>query len=124
MTEITYRHTPEMGEISGFGGTYEEGCQVMLEAGVQWTKANPNADLRFSGFKNVFGLIKPETDESRSLEQHIVNAVVEKMGEKHHPTGAMVQAVIQNVLYIAGHSWFAYRKLMEEREAERKRKAE
>ena len=30
-----YRHTEDMGEISGFGGGYEKLCQDMLNAGVR-----------------------------------------------------------------------------------------
>jgi hypothetical protein len=28
--------TPDMGEISGFGGSYEDGCRAMVKAGVEY----------------------------------------------------------------------------------------
>ena len=31
-----YAFTPEMREISGFGGDYEQTCRNMLAAGLRW----------------------------------------------------------------------------------------
>lgn len=42
MTE--FKHTDDMGEISGFGGGYEAACQNMLSAGVKWLNEHQNAD--------------------------------------------------------------------------------
>ena len=50
-----YRHSPDMGEISGFGGGYEILCQDMLNAGVVWLDRHPRAKLAISTIDNVYG---------------------------------------------------------------------
>ena len=39
----SYEFTPMMGEISGFGGSYEAGCRAMLKAAVEWLDAEKAA---------------------------------------------------------------------------------
>ncbi len=102
-----YRHTPEMGEISGFGGDYEDGCQVMLDAGVQWLNDHPEADLQYRFLKNVYGLVSEDSDDARALSKHIRDAA-----DDAHPdggvTGAMHHAVVLRLIYIQAHGWESY----------------
>lgn len=104
MTETTtcYRHTPDMGEISGFGGGYESCCQDMLEAGVKWIDAHPNPGLDGHGYKGVYGIFVPDSDDAKAMEKVMLDAA------KGEATGAMHHAVMSRLFYIGRHGWEAY----------------
>lgn len=101
MTALKYQHSPDMGEISGFGGGYEEMCQRMLDAGLRWLDEHPDSDPQFGGFKGVFGLITETNDDARALNEAVL-AVCRDC------TGAMHQAVIQRCLYVKANGWEKY----------------
>ncbi len=101
-SEPTYRHSPDMGEISGFGGAYEGCCQDMLEAGVKWLAAHPAADLTAHGFANVTGIFIADSDDAKGLERAILDAA------KGEATGAMHHAVMARCFWIAREGWDAY----------------
>lgn len=113
---MTYRHTPAMGEISGFGGGYEECCQDMLEAGVQWLVANSGRDIRAREMKAEFegqliefyGLLDVDGEDGKALEKVMLDAA------KGEATGAMHQAVFSRLMYIAKNGWDEYVKALEE----------
>lgn len=102
--EVTYRHTPDMGEISGFGGGYEQICQDMLEAGVKFIHERKlsGGDIQLSGYVNVFGLCFPENKPTKELEDVIVAA------SNNECTGAMHHAVMERLAWIAKHDWDEY----------------
>lgn len=99
-TEKTYHHTPEMGEISGFGGGYEAACQTMLDRGVKWLLARPKAKLEAHGFENVYGIMIPDSADAKELSEVITKDV--------DCTGAMHQAVMGRLFYIAKNGWESY----------------
>ena len=99
---MTYTHTPDMGEISGFGGGYEAACLAMLDAGVRWLDANPNADPQFRGFKNVYGVILEDNADAKALSDAVL------AGSGGDCTGAMHQAVVTRVLHIKSVGWEKY----------------
>lgn len=101
-TTISYRHTPDMGEISGFGGGYEDCCQDMLEAGVRWIHEHPTPDLAAHGYEGVYGLFVPDSEDAKALEEAIIGAAG---GEA---TGAMHHAVMSRCFWIAKNGWDAY----------------
>lgn len=106
-TEVqTFRHTPDMGEISGFGGGYEACCQDMLEAGVKWLQEKHKADIQPSlegyGFKNVTGIFVADSDDAKALEKIVLAAA------KGEATGAMHHTVMQRLFFIARNGWDAY----------------
>ena len=96
-----YRHAEDMGEISGFGGGYESACQDMLEAGCKWLKEHKDPDLKASGLKNVYGIFNADSDDAKEMETAVM-AVVDDC------TGAMHQAVMQRLFYIAKNGWEKY----------------
>jgi hypothetical protein len=99
----TYRHTLDMGEISGIGGAYEADCQAMLEAGVEWLDANPTRrPLALKTYSEIFGLIEPENENARDLAATIAPAA------KGGATGAQMQAVLTRLRYISDHGWTMY----------------
>jgi hypothetical protein len=107
-----FRHTPDMGEISGFGGSYEAACQDMLAAGCRWLNANTNAHLVGHTYRNVFGLFTADNEDARTLDS-VVSSV--------HPdcTGAMHHAVMSRLFYIAKHGWRHYCKECRKRKQKR-----
>lgn len=107
-----YKHTKEMGEISGFGGDYEKKCQIMLNAGVNWIANNPDKNPKASEIKNVYGIICEDNPEAEELSKAILDSVNKDC------TGAMHHAVMSRCLWIKANSWDEYCKVMIESEAE------
>lgn len=102
MAEQEFRHTPDMGEISGFGGGYEACCQDMLAAGVQWINEHPKPDLEGHGFEGVYGIFVPDSDDAKAMEKVVVAAA------KGEATGAMHHAVMSRLFYIGKNGWDSY----------------
>lgn len=98
----SYRHTPDMPEISGFGGGYEQCCQDMLEAGVKWLEENPQPDLQAQTLKNVYGIFDETSEDAKALGKVVVEAA------KGEATGAQHHAVMSRLFYIAKHGWGSY----------------
>lgn len=110
MPTITkYEYTPEMGEISGMGGGYEQCCRDMVLAGVKWMEEHPDAKPEFGGFKNIYGVILEENQDAKDLTKAVIDA------SKGNATGAMHQATIGHVLAIKRLGWEGYFKEMRER---------
>lgn len=97
-----YRHTDDMGEISGFGGGYEACCQDMLEAGVNWLNEHQKADLQARTLNNVYGIFDVTSADAKALEEVIIEA------SKNEATGAMHHAVMSRLFWISKHGWDAY----------------
>ena len=111
-TTPIYKHTPDMGEISGFGGGYEALCQDMLNAGVVWLTAHRYADLQASGYKGVFGVLKAESDDAKAMEAAMMAA-----DTKQDCTGAMHHAVMSRLFWISANGWDAYCAELRQRKA-------
>jgi len=118
-----YEFTEIMGEISGFGGSYEAGCRAMLKAGLEWWDSNPSADPKFQGFEGVYGLITETNEDAKALTEAVMDAEVnhpEMSGGKpfkvgSEATGAMHHAVISHILFIRAKGWDEYTKQMSEK---------
>ena|SRR5579863_3829163 len=102
ITTTAYRHTPDMGQISGFGGGYEACCQDMLEAGVNWLIAHTTADISVLENPQIYGIIKEGTPETEELSEVVLD------GAKGEATGAMHHAVMSRLAFIAKNGWDAY----------------
>jgi D-serine dehydratase len=105
---MTYDFIPEMGEISGFGGTYETGCRVMVKAGLEWFDKNPGANPQFHSYKNIYGIIDEDNKAAEELVKAMTDAVDKAFPGSGGVTGAMVQATVSTVLWIKTHSWQEY----------------
>lgn len=88
-----YVFTDEMAEISGFGGNYEAACRRMIVAGLEWLDSHPEADPKFHGYKDVFGILTEDNDDAKALS----NAITK---DEPDITGAMHQAAIQHIIWI------------------------
>ncbi len=104
-----YSYTDKCDEISGFGGTYEQGCRQMVIAGLEWFDKHENADPKFHTFKNVFGLIMEDNEDAKKLTDHMSESV---NGEA---TGAMMQACLDHVKYAKQNGWDKYIEEMEKK---------
>jgi len=102
METQTFRHTDDMGEISGFGGGYEKTCQDMLEAGVKWLNEHTKPDLQAKTLKNVYGIFSAESDDAKAMETAVLAATGGDC------TGAMHHAVMSRLFYIAQNGWDQY----------------
>ena len=110
-----FRHTPDMGEISGFGGGYEDTIQNMLSAGTEWLINNPEADIKLKGFEGVYGMVQTNSDDAETLETVITDSVKDKDG-KCDITSVMHHDVMMRLLYIHTHSWTEYCDMMRDRD--------
>jgi hypothetical protein len=95
-------HTDEMGEISGFGGGYEECCREMLQAGVKWLDEHPQADPKFRAYSGVYGLVMEDNPDGKQLTGVVIKAA------KGEATGAMHHAVIARLIFIKKAGWEEY----------------
>lgn len=83
-----------MGEISGFGGSYEEACRNMVRAGLRWLDEHPHADPRFAAGT-------AENEDAKALDRAVTAACPDC-------SGAMWGASVGACLYVKKHGWDAY----------------
>jgi len=100
--EQKYIFTPEMAEISGMGGPYEECCRSMLKAGLEWLDEHPDADPKYTGYKGIYGIIDEDNLDAENMSRAVVD------GAGGDCTGAMHQAVISSIMWIRRRSWAEY----------------
>lgn len=103
---MSYDFTESMGEISGFGGGYEQTCRNMLKAGLEWWDAHPAANPSFRAFNGVYGLIDETNEDAKALSKAVID------GAGGDCTGAMHQAVISSIFWIRKNGWEKYVKEM------------
>jgi len=101
-----------MGEISGFGGGYEAACRDMVYAGLVWLDAHPGADLKASTYRNIFGILNADSDDAKALEKAVMAACPDC-------SGAMHQAAMSALMFIAKQGWTKYEAAMMERTSKR-----
>lgn len=101
----------EMGELSGFGGGYEEMCRLMALTGMWWLDEHPDADPKFHGYKNITGIILEDNDDAKALSEAILAAC-------RDCSGAMHQAAVSHALAYKRLGWDGYRAEMLKREEE------
>lgn len=92
----------EMGEISGFGGGYEETCRKMVLAGIAWLDEHPKADPRFMGNSKIYGVILEDNPDAKALTEVVVGA------SGGDCTGAMHHASILHCLAYKRLGWDEY----------------
>ena len=112
-TTNKYEFTPEMNEISGFGGGYEEACRKMLKAGLEWWDEHPDADPHFRGMKNVYGILMEDNEDAKALSEAMMAPV---KGEG--ATGAMHQGVVGHIFFIRREGWDRYVEEMSKKDSE------
>lgn len=114
MSDVIYNHTPDMGEISGFGGGYEAVCQQMLHQGVAWLVEHQNADIQVKEYANIYGVVDLVGEDTEKLEKAMSEGIEDYTGAMHH-------AVMSRLNYIAKNGWDKYceevRKYRKEKEA-------
>lgn len=97
-----YVYTDDMGEISGFGGGYEDTCRKMVIAGVEWFDAHPEAKPQFHTYKNIYGVCSEDNDDAKQLTKAVIDVT------NGDCTGAMHQAAIARILWIRTNGWEKY----------------
>ena len=106
MVNITLEDYSEIkGEISGFGGGYEQACRKMVIAGLNYLNDHPIKDTTMKQYQNVYGILPKQSDEIEKL----IDAIAK--GEDGC-TGAMVQACLSHTLYIWKNGWVKYKEEM------------
>lgn len=100
-----------MGEISGFGGGYEDCCRAMVLAGIKWLDEHPTADPQFHGYRGVYGVITEDNEDAKSLTAAVITPA------NGDCTGAMHQASIGHCLAYKRLGWEEYRRQLIERES-------
>ena len=100
--EHKYEWTGKMGEISGMGGSYEQGCRAMVIAGLEYWDKHTELDPRFKGWEGVYGILNEDNADAKALTEAALHPV------EGDCTGAMHQASISTILYIKKHGWDKY----------------
>jgi hypothetical protein len=75
-----YQFTPEMGEISGLGGTYEETCRAMLAAGLEWLDAHPGKTIE-TGKTELEDAIAGQIDDTTGAQMRAVMMLIRRIKE-------------------------------------------
>ena len=96
-----YEFTPEMDEISGFGGGYEATCRKMLRNGLEYWDKHPKLKPKYQGFKDVYGLCVDDNKDAKKLDKAIMKGIDDA-------TGAMHQAVVSHIFFIRKNGWDKY----------------
>ena len=87
-----------ISDISGFGKntSYEKSCQNMLQAGFEWLENNKKGKLKGHSYKGIYGIFEPDSKKAKELSEVIVK-------EEPECSGAMHQAVMGHLFFIAGN---------------------
>lgn len=76
----------------------------MVLAGIQWMDEHPDAEPKFTGYRDVFGVILEDNDDACALTQVIIDAARDHGGA----TGAQHHASIQHVMAYRRLGWERY----------------
>lgn len=95
-----------LGEISGFGGGYEQACRDMVVAGVKWLREHPNADLKARKATLLYPDLRSASKDMDEFQDVIAAAC------KEGATGAMVCAATKHAFFIHRKGWEEYCKAM------------
>ena len=96
-----YKHTKDMGQISGFGGNYEDVCQQMLHNGVLFLGRRSAADVKVLESPQIFGVVQLEGDDAQALEDAVMDGIEDATGAMHH-------SVMSRLAWINKNGWDAY----------------
>ncbi len=100
----------ETVDISGIGGSYEWGCQIMLQAGLEFLKAHPDFHFDYRQNPHIIGVATTDTLWGKELDKVLWDAS-EKFGKQYGATGAMHQFVVNHLMFIQKNG---YEKWLEE----------
>ena len=103
---MKYIYSKMSQEISGFGGDYEEACRTMVIEGMKWLDLNPDADVSYDQFNNVYGLTANESNDCKILQDTMDAAIGGGC------SGAMMQAALGHVMFAHTNGWDAYMEKM------------
>ncbi|HET6717110.1 MAG TPA: hypothetical protein VFG90_08255 [Nitrososphaeraceae archaeon] len=105
-----YIWTPEMREISGMGGSYEDSCKRMIIAGLEfWDTQTESFNPRYKGFKDVYGICMDDNEDAKKLSDVLITTV-------SGCSGAMHQAAISHIFFIKRNGWEKYKQEMMSKE--------
>lgn len=105
--------TADMAEISGFGGSYEEGCRLMVLAGVAWLADHIEAEPIVGYYEGITGIDHNCNDDADQLEAAMLAAPYDDNGTAttvgaYGATGAMVQYAKLHILRVHRVGWEQY----------------
>jgi len=115
----TRKYDDTMREISGFGGSYEDGCRTMVLAALDWMEAHPTEDPKFHGFKDVTGICIEDNAAAKAMSDAMTAAADAKY-PNGGVTGAMHQASVSHAMAAKRLGWDAYVAKMRELKAAEK----
>lgn len=113
--------TEDMGEISGFGGSYEARCRAMVLGGIKYIDEHPNKEIKFHSYKDIYGIVIEDNDAAKALTKAMMDEPVYQDGKLLQEragvdcTGAMHHAATDHCLAYKRLGWEEYRKQLRER---------
>lgn len=109
MKDFSWEWTEDMGEISGFGGGYEESCKRYMRIALAYFCAFPDEFKRF--------LQEEKTDdEKKALNklEYQIGSVMDN-GWDSGASGAQIMAAFSHAARVYRFGWESYKKEMRER---------
>ncbi len=97
-----------MGEISGFGGGYEQACRDMVYSGLAWLETKSELDLKATTYPGITGIFDAESSDAKALEEAVMSACEDCSGAMHHAT-------MNACFFIAKNGWSRYVEEMKKR---------
>lgn len=89
-------------DVSGFGGGYEQTCQLMLTRGLVWCSEQMTVqDVKYEGYEGVYGVLLPKSEAAKALDSAM-------LADRIDATGAMHQCVVENLLFILKKGYDAW----------------
>ena len=97
------RYMIKTTDISGMGGDYEATVQKMLTAGLKYLSDHSSFDWKgYKQFSDITGICLSENEDAKALDKVLLEAA------NGDCTGAMHQATVNHLAYIAAHSYSAW----------------
>lgn len=114
-----YEWTENMGEISGFGGSYEAACRAMVIAGMEWWDANPDADPQYktpvTGDIEIVDVCIGYNADAEALDK-VMTEAADKVDPNGGMTGAMHEAAVSHIYFAHKNGWDVYQEKLRERD--------
>ena len=98
---MKYDYSKVKREISGFGGGYEDACRNMVIAGLEYLDANPDSDISYKEYKNIYGLTTGESEDCKKMEKAMLTV-------NDGCSGAQMQASKGHIMFIHKNGWDKY----------------
>ena len=117
-TRAKFPWLPEMGEISGFGGGYEETCRNMLYGALAYLDEHcTTQEEKINAVAKLVDDLRDRNYKNNGIEKAIMKAC------ENDCTGAMHNAAVSHLMFLTKNGYEKYKNELIEREKKEKNNA-